>query len=257
MLIDILAEIHKVQPFADEKVEDGPYETLNARRGRKAQATETLSRLKSSYFNELLKIAVFIVVTGDKATEFTAAANENGKYLAANPDEFFNSIISRIPPSLYLGKESVSNLFDVVSRHIEDLAPELGIVGYPQLIFRQEYHQHFDTKEQFQHLIKRAIVNQIGGELVGIQAAKTLTEVAIKRGVAARVVPIILTTTDERFAIQISKDISQRVNPNVFLVVSGADSGLAKENFSSVLSAEPTAESVKKIFKTIEKSTKK
>src|ERR1700687_1109957 len=200
---EILAEIQKVQPFAEEDVENGTFETLNARRGRKNQSIDMLKNLKQAYTNELRSTALFVLVIGDKRNEFVELATSKGKCFVADPNEYFSKLVDRVPTPLYLGKESVANLFDIVGRHIEDMAYELGIVGYPQLIFKQEYQRSLNSREQFLHLIKLAIVNQLGGEIVGIQATKSLTEMAISKGCTARAVPILLPTENDRFGLTI------------------------------------------------------
>lgn len=252
-LNELLTQIKKVQPLSEEDAETGAAETLNGRRGRKAQAIEELGRLKRAYTNELMRTALFVVVVGDKREEFISLAVDNFKCFSTDPEEYFSKLVSKISPALYLGKESIANIFDIVGRHIEDSAEELGIVGYPQLIFRQEYQRTLASKEQFQSLIKQAIVNQIGGELVGIQAANSLTDTAIEKGFSAKTVPVLLPATDERFGNKISQDL-ERISTRVFLVRAGNTQFPAAYDLDL---PEVSKEEVKKALKTISNSLKK
>lgn len=252
---EILAEIQRIQPLAEEDVENGAVETLNARRGRKNQSIEALSNLKLAYTNELRSTALFVVVIGDKQKEFVELATNKGKCFVTDPDEYFSTLVDRIPTALYLGKESVANVFDIVGRHIEDMAHDLGIIGYPQLIFRQEYQRSLSNREQFLHLIKLAVVNQLGGEIVGIQAAKSLTEMAINKGCTARAVPILLPTNNERFGLTIARDL-ERISTRVFVVVAGQTTeGVTLT--SAVKVPEVTKEEVNKALKHLDKSLRR
>lgn len=255
-LNELLLKIKEVQPLADEDVSTGPVETLRGRIGRKDQATFALKELKSAYERELRRTAAFILVVGDKREEFTKLATENFKCFSTNPENFFSDLVNRIPATLYLGKEDIQNIFHVLGRHLEDKMINLGITEYPQLIYTQEYHRHCSNREEFLTLVKQAISNKIGGELVGVQAAHDLTDVAIAQNNSAKYTPILLTTGDERFTLKISQDLG-RISNRVFVVAVGnlASDVLKGEDVLRV--EEPNAASVKKALKTISDSIKK
>src|ERR1035437_435955 len=129
-----IEESKKDRVFAEENVEEGAIETLNGRRGRKNQAVERLKTLKLTYRQDLMESAAFIVVTGDKREEFETLARDSFACFSANPNALYEDLANRIPEALYHGKESASGIFDVLGRHLEDKARELGIIGYPQMI---------------------------------------------------------------------------------------------------------------------------
>lgn len=254
-LSEILKEIKKVKPLAEENVDEGPAETLAGRRGRKNQSIESLKRLKVLYKNTLRETAAFILVVGDKRDDFTKTATEHYKCFSSDPDFFYSDLIDRIPNFSYLGKENIVNIFDILGRHLEDKALELDIIGYPQLIFRQEYHKHISSRQDLLDLVKKAVTEQVGGELVGIQAVKNLTDVAIERNNAAQFTPILLPSGDEKFALTIAKDL-ERISRKSFIVVAGVtNSPLSGRDVITV--TDPTNESVKKALKTISNSLKK
>lgn len=253
-LAEILKEIKAVTPFAEEDVETGAPETLAGRRGRKNQSIEKLKQLKTAYRNELRSTAAFIIVVGDKRDEFTAVATESYKCFNADPEFFYSDLVDRIPRASYLGKEGLSNLFDILGRHLEDKALELDIVGYPQLIFRQEYRKNLASREDFLSVVKTAVTEQVGGEVVGLQAVKNLTEVAIQRNNTAKMTPILLPTGDEKFALTIAKDL-ERISTRVFIVVAGSTTDELKGDV--VLVPETTNENIKKALRTISNSLRK
>jgi hypothetical protein len=252
----LLEKIKVQQPFADENVDIGPRETMTARRGRKNRALEEVKQLKEDYANELRRTAAFVVVTGDKRNDFVSIANEHYKTFSTDPDTFYTDLVNRIPAGLYLGKESLPNMFDVVGRYLEDKMLEFvgqGVREYNQLIFRQHYSRSVTNRADFQAVVKQALVEQVGAEIVGVQAVHTLTNEAINRNHTAKHAAILLPTVDEKFALTLIKDLD-RISDRVFLVVAGETSYSFGDN---VEVKEPNNDSVKKALKTISNQLKK
>lgn len=260
-LSKVLEEIKKTKPFAEEDVETGPIETLNGRRGRKNQAIERMKTLKFEYQQDLRQSAVFIVVVGDKRNEFTSTAVESFKCFSTDPELFYEDLASRIPDVLWKGKESVSNLFDILGRHLEDKARELGITEYPQMTFKQQYRAHISSKEDLVSLVKRAINEQVGSEVVGIQTVYTLTDTAINNDHGAKITPIVLNTADSFLALELESTL-RRLNPRgVFLVVAGKKPRIANGSRvfldDTILVKDPSKEEVEKVLTDISTSVKK
>ncbi len=250
----IVEEIKTLKPFAEEDTQTGPVETLNARRGRKNQAIEQLKRLKRSYSEELMRTAVFIISAGEQREKFAEiSSGKDINFFSADPEEFYKDLAKRVPPVLYMGKEGISNIFDVLGRHLEDKMNELDINEYNQLIFKASYARKCNSIEEFKDLIKEAINTQIGSEIVGIQAVRSLVPTAIDQGHFNTFTPIILTTSDEKLALSLEKDL-RRLNSRVYLVLSG-NSGLSKEEGAIVIE-EVTKDAVKKTLSAIKKTFK-
>lgn len=255
-LSQIVEQIKSVSVLANEDVENGAIETLNARRGRKARAVESMKDLKRQYTLELMRSAVFILVAGASKDTFTSIATESFGCFSAGADDFYNDLANRIPESVYAGKESVANLFDIVGRHLEDKAGEIGIVGYPQFRFKSEYKRHIGSKAEFVSLLKQAFNEQIGGELVGINATHALTDSAIAKSHSARITPIILNTDDEKLALELIPAL-ERLTPKVFLVVSGKASKATKSVSDAIVLKDSTPETVEAALTTIRGSLRK
>lgn len=252
----VIEQIKSAKVFAEEDVNSGPVETLNGRRGRKNQAIEQLRILKNQYKTELMESAAFIIVTGEKREAFQYTAAEEFKCFVTNPNEFYEDLARRIPTSLYQGKESVSGLFDILGRHLEDKAGELGIVGYPQMIFRQNYRSVLKNKEDLVDLVREAINDQVGPEIVGIQAINSLLNTAIDKEHAAKVTPIILSTDNDELALYLEKSLDRLHPRGVFLVVAGKGSKTLRATKGALLVKDPTPESVEQTLKTISAATK-
>lgn len=256
-LAKTMEEILKVKPYTEEDVDNGPRETLAGRRGRKNQAIEQLKVLKREYRIKLLESAAFIVVTGSAAADFTKIATEEFKCMNTDPDTFYKDLADRIPAALYNGTETVANLFDVIGRHLEDKAGELDINGYPQLIFKQEYRTTLKNKNDLLNLIRTAINDKVGPEIVGIQAASSLLKQAIDSAHGARVTPIVLTTDNEKLAIELEGSLGRLHPRGVFLVVAGKGTKTLKAVSGVVSVKEPTTESVGQVMNQISAATKK
>jgi hypothetical protein len=254
-LAEILKEIKTVQPFADESLENGPMETLNARRGRKVQSLERLRQLKGEYTRELSRSSLFLVVTGTGREEFCKLANEVGLF-TADPESIYRELAAQVSPELYLGKETLVNLFDVLGRCLETKAIELDIIGYPMLRYSEKYRKVVASTGDFVNLITRAINDQVGAEIAGICAIRSVADVAIGREHAAKTTSILLPTGDEQLVTELVRDL-ERLTPRVFMVVAGKASKSMRGIDGALFVREPTKESVTDVLKEIKSSIKK
>lgn len=260
-LQDVLTELKKVSLVANTEVPADPVETLNGRRGRQRAAKEKLTKLREDYSNGLLSSAVFIVVTGSLAKEFSEASTgdaSTGEKLGcftADPEDFYRELVAPMPTALF-GREGNGSLFDILSRHLEDKANNLGIIGYPQLQFKKGYTSKVSNREDFVQLVKRAINEQVGAEIVAIQSVRSLVDKAIEKNHKALITPIVLATTDEKFALDLGIAI-QSTSTKVFTVVAGESTNpelAARTGFTlSEVSKESVTATLKKIVKKVNK----
>lgn len=258
-LSNVLEQIKKLTPVALENLDEGPIETMTGRRGRKKNAQEQLKTLREEYTKDLLRSAMFILTIGSEREAFDKAAAESYESFgcfSTNPENFYRDLAARVAPALYSGKESVSSLFDVLGRHLEDKAMELGVIGYPQLRFKQEYRQTIKTEEEFVQLVKTAINDQVGGELAGYHAILSLTDRAISLSHAKPSTPVILSTGDEKLVTDLSVAL-KRITPKVFIVVAGEASDSVKSLTGAIQVQEVTAKTVGSTLKGIRAQLKK
>jgi len=255
-LQNVLEEIKKVKPLAETEVEVEPVATLNGRRGRQAAAKESLKRLKRDYKGEMLRSAMFIVSVGSGREDLAKLATEDFGLFVTDPETFYNDLAKRVPQALYLNKAGVSNIFDVLGRHLEDKMNELDINEYNQLLFKAEYAEEIKSQEQFAGLIKRAINAQIGSEIVGIQAVESLVDEAVTRGHKDNVTPIVLTTGDTKLALSLLKDL-ERITSRVFLLGTGEVEESLKNVDGAILLEDTSKKNVKDALKLMRKSLRK
>lgn len=242
-LVNILKEMETNRPNAEMDVHMGSEATYGGRLGLKRAATETLKRLKLDYRNELMASTVFIVVTGDNNKSFVdVASSGNFGCFSVDPDRFYKDLTSKINPSLF-GRESVKNLFNIAGNILEDKALDLDINSYPMLSFNEKYNSAVNSAEDFVPLIRNAVNDQVGSEIVGIDAVHSIVDTAIGRNHSAVVTPVILSTLDEKFALDLQNNL-KRLNSNVFLVVAGKASKALLKNRDVVLVKTVSEESI-------------
>jgi len=255
-LAKIVQELDQLKMYAQENVDTGPRETMAGRRGRKSQAIERSKALRRDYRLQLLESAAFIVVTGEKKQEFVSAATESFGCFSANPTEFYEDIVNRIPEQSYKGGESMVNLFDIIGRHLEDKCVELDLSGYNAVLFKQEYYVSVKSKEDLVSLLMRAVNDQMGAEIVGIQAVTSIVDKAIEAKYAARVTPIILATDDEKLALSLSSCLGRLRSKGNFLVVAGKGTKALKVVAGMIPVKDPTTENVEKALVAISGTAK-
>lgn len=254
-LQEILEQIKANKVFAEENTDSGPAETLSARRGRKKQAQEKIKLLKEEYMRELMRGAMFTLVTGAEKDALIDGAVKLGCF-SVETDSFYKDLVGRLPESLLSGRESISSLFDILGRHLEDMAMELGVLSYPQLIFKQGYRKSISSKEDVVELVKTAINDQVGGEFVGLHAVKSILEKAIESGHASRVTPIFMNTKDAQLVVDLVPAL-KRLTPNVFVVTVGRAQRFVKSLPGAISVKDVNEEKVKEVLTTIKNSIKK
>lgn len=255
-LAKYLDEMLKIRDFAEEDTDSGPTETLSGRRGRKRQAIEQMKTLRQQYSDALMRSAVFILTVGSEREIFETAVTIDGSCLLSKAESFFEDLAGRVHPTLYAGKDPGANLFDVVGRHLEDKARELGMTEYPQLLFKSQYRRMIQTPEEFTELLKLAITEQVGGEVVGINAVRGLTDKAIANNHAATVTPILLSTPDNKFSVELIPHL-ERLTSRVFLVVAGKAPKQLKSMQGAIVMKEATSEAVEAALTQIKNSLRR
>ena len=232
-LSNILKEIQIHLPASQMDPLQGAPHTLNGRIGMHTMATESIKVLRRQYRKQIMDQAVYIVVTGSNRNAFSEISSQDSfGVFSVDPDSFFRDLSSRIDPSLF-GRESVSNLFNIASNILEDKMLELDINSYPMLQYNDRYNVQVNNADDFTAVIRTAINEQLGSEIVGISSADLVTGTAITKKHDAAITPIILSTSDERFALDLMKNLKkqrlpngtfQGISNNVFLVAAGTTS---------------------------------
>ena len=132
---------------------------------------------------------------------------------------------------------------------------ELDVNSYNQLILREKYIRPVSSQADFTTIVKEALNEQIGSEIVGIQAVTSILDDAISRNHTRKTTPILLSTGDEKLALDLLRDLGTGGN-RVLLVLAGKASKAYKGQ-ESINVKEVTEESVKSALDSIKSSLKK
>lgn len=252
----IVEDIKNTQKIANDDLSSAPIETLSGRRGRKNQAIEKLKQLKREYKNNLLKSSAFILVVGPNNKEYANLTESDFGLFQADPEAFYKDLAKRVPKVLYTNKVDVHNVFDVLGRHLEDKMSELDINEYNQLLYKSTGARVIKTEDDLKESVKRAVNDQIGAEIVGIQAVESILDRAIEKGHSDKITPIVMAVSDDKLVAELKKDLP-RLTKKIFMVYAGEvpeGSGL-KADIIQV--SDNNKKSVEKSLSIIKKSLKK
>lgn len=207
--------------------------------GNIRQAKEKLNRLFMEYRKEILKSSVFLVVTGSQSEDFSKVADEDFSCFSFDAESLYRTLTDAIPPQLYQNKESSRNLLDHVSNAFEDRALQIDIIGYNAIIFKADYRKMLTSKEDALQLVKKAVNDSVGAEVVGLDAIDKASSLAIEKDFDGKVVPIVLHTKDQTLTKELTTAL-KRLTKNVFLITTGTkiEKDLKESSLSSIKSVD-------------------
>ena len=213
----LIKQVQEKTAIANDNLADATNSTRAMRQGNKRAATEALIDLKNDYRRLLLSTAAFVIVTGPQAKEFTDLATPESKAFNADSEGLYRKLVAQIDKRAYMNQAVASSFFATLGNVLEETAREIGVNSYPQLRFKAEYSQVIENEEQLVQLVKRAVNESLGSEMVGIYAVSSILEQALDRSHGDSFTPILLTTADDQLAVTLSNDL-KRLSPNVFVV---------------------------------------
>lgn len=219
-LSTILEEINQQKEIAQQDLNVVNPRALTYKKGQVNSAKQKLENLYVDYKNELLKNAVFILVTGDQSENFTSIAEEKFKCFSADGKAMFKEIVEKISPELYKNKKINSFTFEVIGNILEDKMKTLDINAYNQLIFDTKYSRVIKDKGEMLDTVTTAVVDIVGSEVVGLDALERITEKAVNKNYKSKIVPILIQSPDENFIVSITEGL-KRLNPRVIKVLAG------------------------------------
>lgn len=254
-LTSILKEMESNKENAAMDLQLGSPATYGGRLGLKRAATEAIKRLRLQYRDELIKSASFIIVTGSEKDSFSqSASGDTFGCFSVDPESFYMDIAKDVsPPSVkppLWGREGIRQLFGIAQNVFRDKATDLDIDSYPSLAFNDKYNIAVSSAEDFAAVLKTAINDQVGSEIVGIYAVNSILDKAIERKHSSPVTAVVLNTGDEKFALDLQKNL-KRLVPRVFLVSAGKSSKTVSGSEGAILVKKVNDENVGEALSTI------
>jgi ribosomal protein S17 len=217
---EILGKIKEEKVLADTDLNAVSPRAYPYKKGQVDRARENLESLYIDYKNQVLKNAVFILVTGEDSEEFSTIAEEEFNCFKVDAMSFYEEIVDTLSPELYVQKNLNSSVFDIAGNVLEDKMKNLDVVAYNSLTFSSKYAKFVKTKKEMVQIMKDAINDSVGGEIIGLDALERVSKEAVNKDYQKRVVPILLHSRDENFLIELSSSL-RKINPRVVRIVAG------------------------------------
>jgi len=221
-LSSIIQEIEKTLPAAQLDLTLGNESTFRGREGMKRAAVDRLEQLKTDYKKALIESTFFIILTGAGRSTFNeVASNPDFDCFSVDPDNLYRDLASRVDSKLF-GRESTKYLFNIANNALYDKALEIGISrnSLMEIKFDERYNRAVSNTEELAGLLKQAINDQIGSEVVGLDAISSIAEKALEKKHSGSITPVLLNTSDEVFALDLQKNLT-RLKTKTFVVVAG------------------------------------
>ena len=226
-----------------------PGTDVNVRRmrlGNIMQAKEQLRLLGQEYRKALISRATFIVVTGSLASKFAELAESEFSCFSVNAEDFYTDVTAKVPPVLYQNVASSQNLFEHVSAALEEKAHTLDILSYPALVFESKFKKNLKTKEDMLQLVKTAINDRVGAEMVGLDALNKITQKVIDSELSGKTIPVVLVAEDSVIVEEIAKGLKRSLSRNTFIVSTGSKVEQKIKDISLMSLKTVSSESVEK-----------
>jgi len=257
MLKQILEDINKNKKLADTDLSDVHPSILTSVSGDKRRAKENLEELYFTYKNHLKSRVIFVLVNGKSSKKFSevAAANFNGSIFTG--ESFYEEIVNKVDTQNYIGRTASSSLVDILSSVLGDKASDIGITGYPALLFKSEQTAFLlNEKKDLVNIFKDMLNEQVGSEFVGLDFLEKVAIESVNSNFSGSVKPIFIHSQDISLLETFAKDFHQRLTPNVFTVTAGIASKEVSEKSLLTVSGKITKTNVGSVLKEIKNSIK-
>lgn len=227
--------------------------------GKIKRAKHDLEELYLEYRKEVQSRALFIIATGDQADKFAEIAETEFYCYQLDSDGFYNDLLKEVNERLYTNQTASPSLFDVLGSAFESKAHNIGVVGYPALLFESKYKKVLKNKKDMLALTKRAFNEKVGSEVLGLDAIEKVSRLAINSEdndkKTLKKFPIVMVTKDESLVKDLAKGL-RFVSGNVFIIGTGKvdDKDVKSNCIASVKTA--TKKSVEESLTKINKNSK-
>ena len=227
-LTQLVELIDKNKKVAESNAGSNPY-TRRTKLGRIKRAKENLSELFLEYRKIIQERAVFICATGGQLGNFIDISKQSFGCFNVEAEDFYKEVIKDIDPRLYNNFPASRNLFELMNAGFEEMAMDIGIIGYNPILFESKFKKPLNGKKDLLDLTIRAFNEKLGSEVVGLYAVNKVAQEAVNQSYNNRLVPIIISTKDAALLKEISKGLRKYFN-NIFIVSAGKVTKEIKQN---------------------------
>lgn len=213
----LIKDIDKNKQIASLDLGDADPRTYTTKLGHVKRAKQNLKDLFLEYRKEVMNRAVFILTKGSQAKSFIDIALEEYGCFHVNGDALFEDIISRVNKRYYDDQISSPALFDLLMSSFNEVCDEIGIIGYPAVLFESKYKRRLKSKEDLLKLTKQAFNDKVGSDLVGLYAIDKVAREAVNNNYNGKTIPIIISTKDKELIKELNTSL-KNITANVFEV---------------------------------------
>lgn len=249
----IVKEIEKQTAYASDTLEDATPQTLAGRKGRKEMAKNRLEDLFLDYRKEMRSRILAILVVGNGTDEFENIVNStDAKMNSLEGEALYSTIASKLDQRLIQKGENASYVLDIASRHLEDIAVEIGIASYDQMVYKSKYQGRIQSTEEAQGLIRQAVKEQVGSSMNSLYILDVASRVAFSEQFGGKLFPVMIKVRSEENLQDLHSSLSSLGNK--VMIVATDDSVNAQD---SIKVDELTEESVLKALKKVKQKASK
>jgi len=217
-LEDLIGEIKKNKEVANRKIEEMNPQVYTTQLGKIKRAKENLKELFVEYRNEVRTNSVFILTKGKQSESFIDIATGEGYgCFEVNADSLYEDIASKVNKRYYDNQTSSPAVFDILMSSFNEICDDIGIIGYPAVLFESKYKRRLKSKEDLIKLTKEAFNDKVGSELVGLYAINKVTEQAVNKDYDGKSIPIIVHSSDSKLLDTLEGSLKS-LSRNVFKI---------------------------------------
>lgn len=213
---NLIKEIEKKKVIANSELPTDP-RTFTTKLGHIKRAKEDLKQLFLDYRKAVQNKALFILVKGNQSESFVNIAQDEFECFGVEGEEIFEKIIEPINERYYDNQQSSPALFDLMMSSFNDICDDIGILGYPAVLFESKYLKRLRSKEDLLELTKKAFSEKVGTDLVGLYATDVVARKAVNSGYKGQTIPIVIHSKDKELIDDLEKSL-KNINPNVFKI---------------------------------------
>lgn len=246
---DLIEEIKRQRKFAADTLEDATPQTIKARKDRKRNAALRLQDLFFDYRQQIRPKVFIIAAIGDGIDEFEKLSTDIAGLQGLESDAFYHHLVSKIDDRLLDGRTQNSYIIDVVSRILEEVVSDLGVVSYNQIFFNQKYDGKISSREDVLKLVKRVIDEQVGEEMASLFIIDKAVRYAFEHELEAKVHPFLVKVRNEKNLQSLLSGLKTLGNKSI--VVSVGKSPVEGELKVGEVNEKTVLDALKKIKKKI------
>lgn len=173
-----------------------------------------LEELNESFREEVVKNCTLILVSGLNSKAFCdKLVAMDPLFTAYSVNDIPELVASKIDPMLYTNPVSNSKMFGPISSVLEEVFISMGIREYNQIIYKSEFDGTVRSNSDLVALVKNILTKTVGLESVGIFAARSAADRALKDLFEGNSLPVVIYTdkADKDLLDSLKKVNSERV----------------------------------------------